>query len=93
VGKPRTRAPYKPRWRTRVALQNSATVSAKPARARYSAELIASTKEVWQPYYSKPLTDEDAREIIENIVAFMEVLATIRDDAAVDPSSVQIGPD
>lgn len=91
MGKPRTRAPYKPRWRTRVPLENAGEVQPLKARFRYSPGLIAETREVWQPYYNHRLTDEDAREIIENIVAFMGVLAKIRDEDNSKVSSVQNG--
>ena len=41
---------------------------------RYSRALIEETKEVWQPYYQEILTDEDAREIIENVIGFLQFL-------------------
>lgn len=44
---------------------------------RYSADLIAETKEVWQPYYAAALTDEDARDIIENTMCFMRLVSKI----------------
>jgi hypothetical protein len=47
------------------------------ARSRYSDKLVAETKQVWQPYYAEPLTDEDAREIIENVIEFMQLLSTL----------------
>ena len=49
------------------------------AKRRYSDELISATREVWQPYYPQTLTDEDVREIIENMVGFMGLLSKIRD--------------
>jgi hypothetical protein len=39
-------------------------------QSRYSRELLDRTIAVWQPYYADRLTDEDAREIIENVTAF-----------------------
>ena len=32
--------------------------------------MVKSTIELWQPYYDEPLTDETAREILENAVGF-----------------------
>jgi hypothetical protein len=73
----RRRSPYKPRWCTPVPLENEGTVIPRRAGSRYSPELIAETKLVWQPYYPEPLTDEDAREIIENMMSFMRLLSKI----------------
>ena len=72
-------------------MKNAGDVQPLKAKNRYSPELIAETKEVWQPYYNHRLTDEDAREIIENIVAFMDVLAKIRDESIAEANSVQNG--
>lgn len=40
------------------------------------SDLISRTIEVWQPYSDKPLTEEDAREIIRNISGFFDILAS-----------------
>lgn len=45
--------------------------------AAYSKKLLEKTIKVWQPYYSQPLTLEDAREIIDNLTEFMTVLAEL----------------
>ena len=37
-------------------------------------EFIKYTREFWQKRTSRPLTDEDAREIIENITGFFKIL-------------------
>lgn len=42
--------------------------------------MIDETIEVWQPYYETKLTDEDAREIIENVAAFFGALMGWRHD-------------
>ena len=42
--------------------------------AEYSTEFLKRTIEVWQPYYSTPLTLEDAREIAENMVNLATLL-------------------
>lgn len=91
MGNPRTRAPYKPGWKTRIPPENLGQVEPLKAKCRYSAALIAETKEVWQPYYARRLTDEDAREIIENIVGFMDALASMRDEHDSPVSSLQGG--
>ncbi len=36
--------------------------------------MIKKTIEHWQPYSKEKLTEEDAREIIENTVAFFDLL-------------------
>jgi hypothetical protein len=47
-------------------------------RPRYSRQLLDETIVVWQPYYPARLTDEDAREIIENVLAFAGALLGMR---------------
>jgi hypothetical protein len=37
-------------------------------------ELLARTLQVWQPYTERELTVEDARQIIENMVGFFDLL-------------------
>lgn len=37
-------------------------------------ERLARTIEVWGPRSSRPLTEEDAREICENVLLFFRVL-------------------
>jgi hypothetical protein len=37
-------------------------------------QLIARTKETWQPRALCPLSDEDAREIAENVTGFFKLL-------------------
>ena len=37
-------------------------------------EFLERTKQMWQPHAHKPLTDEDARQILENTVGFFKVL-------------------
>jgi hypothetical protein len=39
-----------------------------------SKELIQKTIDHWQPYSKEKLTEEDAREIIENAVALFDLL-------------------
>jgi hypothetical protein len=40
--------------------------------------LVNSTIEIWQPWYDEPLTDEAAREILENAVSFFGVVLSLR---------------
>lgn len=37
-------------------------------------EFINYTKQVWQPYYRKELSESDAVEIIDNMTAFIKLL-------------------
>lgn len=36
--------------------------------------LLADTRKVWNPRCSRPLSDEDARQIIKNTVGFFRIL-------------------
>jgi hypothetical protein len=47
-------------------------------RAPWGRELVKRTIELWQPYYDEPLTDETAREILENAVGFFRVVLSDR---------------
>lgn len=38
-------------------------------------ELIRQTHKVWQPRFPRKLSDEDARQIAENVTGFFRVLA------------------
>jgi len=40
-----------------------------------TADLIARTIQVWQPFYENPLTTEDALEMIMNVAVLFENLA------------------
>jgi hypothetical protein len=42
--------------------------------ATHNPELIARTVEVWQPRAQRHLSDEDARQIIQNLAAFFDLL-------------------
>ena len=67
-------------WSERVPVENIGDVERSRAKPRYSRQLIDETIEVWQPHYDTKLTDEDAREIIENIAAFFGALMGWRRD-------------
>ena len=40
----------------------------------FTKEMVQETIQHWQPYSDKVLTEEDAREIIENTVALFDLL-------------------
>ena len=46
----------------------------KPSHA-LSNKLIEQTHKVWQPRLQRNLTDEDARQIAENVTGFFAILA------------------
>ena len=46
----------------------------KPSHA-VSNNLIEQTHKVWQPRLQRNLTDEDARQIAENVTGFFAILA------------------
>ena len=46
----------------------------KPSHAA-SNTLIGRTRKVWQPRFRRKLTDEDARQIAENVTGFFSILA------------------
>lgn len=37
-------------------------------------EFLERTKQTWQPRTHRPLSDENARQILENIVGFFRIL-------------------
>lgn len=43
----------------------------------YSKEFIQKTIDVWQPYSKNNLTEEDAREIADNMVNLFEFLVEL----------------
>lgn len=44
------------------------------ALAKASADLIAQTCEVWGRRYGRPISEQEAQEIIDNMVGFAKVL-------------------
>ncbi len=74
----RRRSSFRPHWRDPVVAENADDVTRREAQTRYSRELLEETKVVWQPYYAKKFNDEDAREIIENMVSFLAILSEHR---------------
>lgn len=70
----------RPHWSERVPVQNIGDIPRGRPKPRYSRQLIDETIEVWQPYYDRKLTDEDAREIIENVAGFFGALMGWRHD-------------
>jgi len=41
---------------------------------RYSPELLALTREVWEPRYGRNLGDGEVEEIIRNVIQFIQSL-------------------
>ncbi len=54
-------------------------------------ELIAETLDVWQPHYSKRLTDEDAIEILRSVGQLFDALGDV-DDETVSSASESLKP-
>ncbi len=52
----------------------SPTSTGRVQRSYPSAELIQYTIRVWEPRLGRKLTEEDARQILENVVGFFRVL-------------------
>lgn len=67
---------YKRSWNAPPPLENP-SVPPGPPPLRYPAALIAETREVWQPCYPLPLSDEDCAEIIMTMTEYAWIL--IRD--------------
>jgi len=44
-------------------------------------EFLKETRQFWEPFYQRELSDEDARQIIANIKAFFEILTEWDDDS------------
>jgi|GEM_PF-1112289 len=44
------------------------------AMTRYSKEILEKTIRMWQPLSEEQLTEEDAREIVENLTGFFSLL-------------------
>jgi hypothetical protein len=47
------------------ALDMDSYIPAKPSN--FSAALVEEKKMLWQPYYGRPLTDREARELLSNV--------------------------
>lgn len=52
----------------------SSESGSKPSKSYPSADLIQHTIRVWQPRLGRSLSEEDARQILENVVGFFRVL-------------------
>ena len=44
---------------------------------QHSPELIRQTKDLFEPRYGRELSDEEAREIIDNAVNYMKILIAL----------------
>ncbi len=57
------------------------------APAWVTAELLASTIAVWQPYYSEPLTDQTALDLVLGVGRLFAVLGDVDENPQEIPSS------
>ena len=59
------------------------------------ADLLAETREFWGKRYGRPITDDEAQEIIDNMVAFAKLITEWyleeqrRGDGSEDPSDAR----
>ena len=56
---------------------------------RYSTEILEKTIEVWQPLSEKKLTEEDAREIVENMAGLFSFLIELEEKYGKEEEKVQ----
>ena len=59
---------------SKVSSENLVGVSVKPLNAA-NDNLIDQARKVWQPRRERDLCDDDATQIIENVVGFFSILA------------------
>ena len=58
-------------------------------------ELLAETRQLWRERHGRPVTDEEAQEIIDNMGAYAKVIIDWyleeqrRDDGSVNPSDAR----
>ena len=57
------------------------------APAWVTAELLASTIAVWQPYYSEPLTDQTALDLVLGVGRLFAALGDVDENPQEIPSS------
>ena len=43
-------------------------------------EFLKETRQFWEPFYQKGLSDEEGRQIIANIKSYLEILMEWEDD-------------
>lgn len=60
--------------RPSVAIDAASASQRLDHRKNLKREAIRETMEVWQPRYARGLSEEDAREILENAVGFFRIL-------------------
>ena len=64
------------------------------AKSYPSADLIQHTIRVWEPRLGRRLTEEDARQILENVVGFFHVLeAWSREQRVIGSEKKKTDPD
>jgi hypothetical protein len=85
------RTPSHPATRGAQSAESDSTHS----RSYPSADLIQHTIRVWEPRLGRPLSEEDARQILENVVGFFRVLHgwdRNQHDPESEPKNVDLNP-
>jgi hypothetical protein len=65
---------------------NNSYTGANILPAWITTELIDETREVWQPNYKRPLTDNEVIEILRNVASLLDAIGEC-DDVAVSGTS------
>lgn len=60
------------------------TSAALPTGSKHSEEFLEETVRVWQKYYDRPLTHDDARQIIENVTGYFRLLRDMERRSTID---------
>ena len=58
------------------ALDMDSYIAANPSN--FSAALVEETRILWQPYYGRPLSDHEARELLSNVCNLFNLLVIAR---------------
>ena len=66
---------------------------AKLPPSRYSRALLDETIALWQPHYARRLSDEDARDIIDNLSEYFRILLKWRAAGQTNGDQIQQGLD
>lgn len=63
-----------PPWRAFAIPENAGRVEPATLKTRYSRELLDETKRLWSKRYGRAISDEEAREIIQNVTGYFQVV-------------------